>query len=173
MNRRAERYHNIFFPLWFLFLFPPMWVLVLPVNFVIDWMVLILAMKAMGIDERRARAKSVILMVWAFGFVADLIGSAVMFLTAVVEPFFGGAFAKWWNDSMVSWVFMNPFQNVYSFLWVTGCVLLSGFCIYLFNAHFCLKKLDIDPAQRKRLALSLAIFTAPYLFYFPSELLYR
>ena len=56
----------------------------------------------------------------------------------------------------------------FAFFWVTGCVLLTAFLIYRLNLGWCLKKADLDDGQKKKIALSLAVFTAPYLFYLPT-----
>ena len=162
-------FYNVMFPIWMLWLFPLSWLVVLPVNFAIDLLVAVLAMKALHVVQIKQNAKAVILRVWLMGFVADFIGTALMFLSNVVE--FPGAFGQFWND-FVSAVSFNPFQNGYAFLYVTVCVAVSGLCIYWFNRKFCLKKAVLSDTERHRLSLALAVFTAPYLFYFPSAWIY-
>ena len=41
--------------------------------------------------------------------------------------------------------------------------------VILFNSKWCLKKANLDAGQKKKVALSLAVFTAPYLFYLPTK----
>ena len=53
-------------------------------------------------------------------------------------------------------------------LWTAACILISGICIYQLNFRLALKKAVPDTAIRKKLALSLAVFTAPYLFLLPT-----
>ncbi|HBQ85566.1 MAG TPA: hypothetical protein DD811_03660, partial [Syntrophomonas sp.] len=62
--------------------------------------------------------------------------------------------------------------NPYSFCYVALVIILVAVSIYFFNLKFSLKNLEIDIASKKRIALSLAIFTAPYILLYPSKLLY-
>lgn len=158
-TRHEIRLYNILLPIWLLWLAPVTWLVILPGNFLIDLLVMVVAMKALHLGEIRKNAGKAILYVWIFGFLADFIGVAAMFAGSTLEP--------------VSGVVYNPFETIPSFLWATGCVLLSGICIYGFNKSVCLRKTDLGDAEKKKLALALAVFTAPYLFYLPSALLYR
>ncbi|MDO4714626.1 MAG: hypothetical protein Q4B28_08605 [bacterium] len=51
--------------------------------------------------------------------------------------------------------------------WTLGGLLLAGVCIFLFNYYWIFAKTDLTSAQKKKLALALAICTAPYLFLLP------
>ncbi len=170
-HRRDTTLYNVIFPVWMLWLFPLAWLAVLPANFAIDLLVVALAMQALHVPDIRRNAKAVILRVWLMGFVADLIGTALMFLVNV-PAFQGTPFGTWWYENLTNAVSFNPFENVYAVLWVTLCVAVSGICIYWFNRKFCLKKAGLDERQTHRLALSLAVFTAPYLFYLPTAWFY-
>ena len=88
-----------------------------------------------------------------------------MFLANIIEFNYETQFGKWWYTNISSAVSYNPFESIYAVLWVSVCVIIAAFFIYLFNYKFCLKKSNLDNEQKKKLALSLAIFTAPYLFY--------
>lgn len=169
-NRQDVTLYNVLFPIWMLWIFPQTWLIVLPVNFAIDLLVVALTMKGMQLTDVRQNAKSVILRVWLMGFVADFIGTALMFLVNIVE--FPGALGAWWYDHMTNAVSFNPFSSGYAFLFVTFCVAVSAGCIYWFNRKFCLNKAALDERQRHKLSLSLALLTAPYLFYFPSAWIY-
>ena len=35
-NHRSVRLYNVMFPIWFFFFFPIVWLLILPVNFLVD-----------------------------------------------------------------------------------------------------------------------------------------
>ena len=52
-------------------------------------------------------------------------------------------------------------------------LLLAGMAIYVFNWKVAFAKLKIQEEKKRQLAVSLALFTAPYLFLLPSSLLYR
>lgn len=168
MNKRGIKFYNLIFPIWFLLLIPITWIVVLPANFLIDFTVVALTMKCMKIEDIKKKIKSVIVKVWIFGFIADFIGDAVMYLANVIIFDSNSELGKWWESNIIYGVNYNPFENMYSMLWVTVCVVITALCIYLFNYKICLKKLNINDTQKKKLSLSLAIFTAPYLFYIPT-----
>lgn len=162
--KQGIKLYNVIFPIWVLWIVPVTWIIVLPANFVIDLLVVVLTMKYLKIDDRKQRAKSVILRVWIMGFVADFIGTIAMIFSG-----FGPDLNGWWYKNIEYPInYNNPFDNIFSFLWVTVCVIISAFFIYLFNHKWCLKKAGLDDIQRKKVALSLAVFTAPYLFYLPT-----
>lgn len=169
-NRHEQTLYNVMFPVWMLWLFPLTWLVALPVNFAVDWLVIVLTLRAMQVADARSVAKSVILRVWLMGFVADFVGTALLFAANMAE--FGGPFGAWWYEHIASAISFNPFSNVFAALYVTLCTAISALCIYWFNRKLCLRRAALDDVQKRRLALSLAIFTAPYLFYFPSEWIY-
>lgn len=168
MEKKYIKLNNLIFPIWLLWLMPLTWVVVLPANFLIDLLVVIITMKCMKVQDIRHKAKSVIIRVWLFGFVADFIGTAAMFLSNIIDFDYDTQLGKWWYKNITNAVSYNPFDSIYASLWVTVCVLLTAFFIYLFNYKFCLKKSELSDKDKKRLALSLAIVTAPYLFYLPT-----
>lgn len=165
INRKKEiKLYNVIFPIWILWIIPITWIVVLPANFIVDLLVVVLSMKLMKVDNMKENAKTVILRVWIMGFVADFIGTLAMFMAE-----FGPESSKWWSDNITYPVSYSPFDTIFSFLWVTACVVITAFFIYLFNSKWCLKKAKMDDVQRKKVALSLAVFTAPYLFYLPTK----
>lgn len=160
--------YNVLFPIWLLWLFPVTWLIVLPGNFIIDFTVVALTMRFLKLPDIINTTKKVIFRVWIMGFAADFIGTFGMLFTN---------FLYGWIENDFTYDFMfavnyNPFKSIWGFLWVTLCVILSAFLIYIFNYKWCLKKANFNDNQRKKVALSLAIFTAPYLFYLPSMLFY-
>ena len=173
MKKKYVKLHNIIFPIWMLFwILPIFWIVVLPANFLIDLLVIILTMRYMNIQDIRQKAKAVILKVWIFGFAADFIGSLGMLLAMIITFDFKTPFGNWWYYNITSGVAINPFDNIFSFVWVTLCIIAAAYFIYIFNCKICLKNIDISDSEKKRIALSLAIFTAPYLLYLPTKLFY-
>ncbi len=158
MKQRDVKLYNIIFPVWLLWLFPLTWIVVLPGNFLIDLLVTVVTMKVLHVEEIKFNAKKSILYIWIFGFVSDFIGVILMFAGSTIE--------------LLSAVNSNPFENIYSLLWTTGCVILSAICIYFFNKKIALRKTALSQTEKKKLSLSLAIYTAPYLFYLPTIWIY-
>ena len=149
MNKKQEiRLYNILFPIWMLMLIPTAWVAVLPINFIVDSLVLIIAAKKIGIFEKGMYKKH-ILKVWIFGFVADLIGAAALL----------GA--------------MYIFEDVYQgdeLIITLPAMLVAAVMIFVLNYRFSFS--DIDKRSRLKMALSFAIITAPYTFLIPISWIY-
>ena len=106
--------------------------------------------------------KKSFLWVFAFGYLADFLGGALLFIlsTALDNPL---AYA----------MMFNPFSSFAGFLLVALMVAAAGGLIYLFNLKVSFRKLDWPFKEKRQAALVLAVLTAPYLFLFPSILLYR
>lgn len=166
MKRNSTKLYNLIFPIWLLWLIPVTWIVVLPANFLIDMLVVIITMKIMKIDDIKNKLKTIIWKVWIYGFIADFIGTAAMFMSNVID--LGPFYDKWWFDNIKNAVSYNPLESIYSIIWVSVCVIIAAIFIYLLNYKLFVKVLDIDNIQKKKLALSLAIFTAPYLFFLPT-----
>lgn len=167
--KKELKLYNVIFPIWFLWLVPITWIVVLPANFIIDLAVIVLTLKYLKENEIRKKAKFVILKSWIFGFISDFIGTAFMLLATLIDIDTKTPFGEWWYHNIENAVSYYPFRSIYSVLWISGCVLISGICIYFFNYKIAFKRLNIEGAKKKKLALSLAVFTAPYLFYLPTS----
>ena len=148
MQNKPVRLYNVLFPLWFLMIFPVMWLIVLPGNFLIDSLVLIISLRVLKIGERKSWYKRHILPIFGFGLLADVIGAAFLFLMMVLEVY--------------------NFDNE---PWLTiPAMLLSAGLIFVFNYFVTFRK--AEKPIRLRLALTFAIVTAPYTFLVPSGWLY-
>ena len=148
MQNKPVRLYNVLFPLWFLMIFPVMWLIVLPGNFLIDSLVLIISLRVLKIGERKSWYKRHILPIFGFGLLADVIGAAFLFLMMVLEVY--------------------NFDNE---PWLTiPAMLLSAGLIFVFNYFVTFRK--AEQPIRLRLALTFAIVTAPYTFLVPSSWLY-
>ena len=156
--KRQLRLYNVLFPIWMLFLWPGVWLILLPGNFLIDSLVLLLAMSALGYAGRKAVWKSAILKVWGVGFAADLVGAGItlglMLLLDRLVP--------QWNT------FFFPGGQ----LLVLPGIVIAGVLIYLLNRRFSFRRTALTAEQIHRLSLALAVFTAPYTMLIPSEWIY-
>ena len=172
--KKGTRLYNVIFPIWLLIAFPVTWLsfIILPANFAIDFLVVFLTLKFLGIENRKEISKKVILKVWVMGFVADIVGAVLMFVTACMIETKNKAFDDWWYENITNSACYNPFENIFAFLFVTIFVALVGFLIYEINLRWSLKKADLPFEHKKRVALNLALFTAPYLFYLPTMWFY-
>ena len=88
---------------------------------------------------------------WGFGFLADFLAAGVLVIlsSAVSLPF---------NE-------YAPFSSVGAFLFATVGVVLAGVLIYFFHIKFVWKGILLEEGKKKKIALGMAILTAPYLMY--------
>ena len=163
---KTVRCYNVIFPVWFIILFPLAWLYAMPANFIIDSIVLLLALKMLHIAEIGKIYKKTILGVWAFGFIADIVGAAFLLLSQL-------DLGEWWQDQVTMPVILNPWTSVPGFAMVMISLLLAGVFIYFLNYKFLFSKLPQVGVKAKRLCLALAIITAPYLYLVPTDFLYH
>ena len=141
--------YNVLFPFWMLLLFPQMWAIVLPGNFIIDSLVLIISMFALKMTEKKRFYKRHIFPIWGFGMLSDIIGAAYMFL--------------------LMWAFEVGSMGDELYLTIPALI-ISAALIFVLNYFVTFRK--SDKALRLKLALTFAIVTAPYTFLIPSSWLY-
>lgn len=145
-NKEKEvKLYNVLFPFWMLLLFPRMWLIVIPGNFIIDSAVLIISMYALKLADKKSYYKRHIIKIYLFGMLSDIIASGYMLLL------------------MLSGVGQMG-DEIY--LTLPALIIAAGL-IFLFNYFISFKK--SDRALRLKLALTFAIVTAPYTFLIPSS----
>lgn len=152
--KREIRLYNMIFPVWMLWLFPPAWLVILPGNLLLDGLVLLLSLAALGCADKKSRLRSLLLPFWLCGFLADFVGMAWMYLGLFLSGLSGG------------WTPYLPFAHPAAFAWTLSAVVLSGVCIYLLDRAV-LKGEPAPPLQREQriIALAMAVVTAPWTFF--------
>ncbi|MBQ9940073.1 MAG: hypothetical protein IJO74_00830 [Clostridia bacterium] len=148
-TKKDVKLYNVLFPFWMLLLFPQVWLIVLPENFIIDSLVLIISMLALKIPRKKQFYKHHILKIYGFGILSDIIGSAYMFL--------------------LMWAFEVGSMGDELYLTLPA-LFISAVLIFILNYFVTLKK--TDKILRFKLSLIFAIITAPYTFLIPSSWLY-
>lgn len=146
--KKDIRLYNVLFPFWMLLLFPPMWLVVLPGNFLIDSIVLLVSMKILSIQEKKQFYKKSILKIFAIGLISDVLGSVYMFLMVLAE--FGRMGDEWYLT--------------------VPALLISAVFIFVLNYYITFR--GCEKKNRLFLSLIFAIVTAPYTFLVPSSWLY-
>ena len=141
--------YNVLFPFWMLLLFPQMWAIVLPGNFIIDSLVLIISMFALKMTEKKRFYKRHTFQIWGFGMLSDIVGAAYMFL--------------------LMWAFEVGSMGDELYLTIPALI-ISAALIFVLNYFVTFRK--SDKVLRLKLALTFAIVTAPYTFLIPSSWLY-
>lgn len=160
--RKEVKLYNLIFPMWGIYffglLFPAFLLILLPANFVVDSIMLLVLFFLLKLPEKKAWYKKTILKTWGFGFLADFLASGIFLaLSEVLSDIF--------RDANVN-VYL-PVSSFPSFLFTTAAIVLAGGFIYFFQRRFVLKKLELEERQKKKIALGMAILTAPYLMYLP------
>lgn len=153
MKKQEIRLFNVLFPIWFFYFFPIVWLLILPVNFLVDSLVLYFSARHQGIGERLPLWKKHILPIWGIGFLSDLIGAGLIFLLYLILA----------SNPAVPNLLLFPGTTLLS---LPG-VILAGVLIYWLNRKLTFRKSSLDPAAIHKLCLHLAIFTAPYTMLIP------
>ncbi len=148
-DNKEIRMYNILFPIWALMLIPTAWLVVLPANFIVDSLVILITMGVIGVAAKRKTYKKSILKVWLFGFLSDIIGAAFLLVTM--------------------WILELPNEGDDLYLTVPAILIAAAF-IFIFNYFISFK--GHDKRTRFKMAFNLAIFTAPYTFLIPLEWIY-
>ena len=129
---------------------------ILPVNFGVDSLVLMLSARKQGVEDRKSLWKRHILPVWGIGFLSDLLGSALLL----------GIYVLLAESPLVD-TWMNPIFFPGSVIMAIPGVILAGFLIYILNKKLTFRKSQLEPAVIHKLCLHLALWTAPYTMLIP------
>ncbi len=153
-RRGSSRLYNILFPVWLFYLFPtPVLLLILPANFLLDSLVLYIAMKRQAVPSPREVWKRCIFRVWGIGFLSDICGALLILAVELLRD----ALHLQWNT------FLFPGATLVA---IPG-VVLAAFLIYHLDKRFAFTRCPVEAPQVRRLSLALAIFTAPYAMLIP------
>lgn len=148
-RRKKIKLYNVLFPFWMLMLFPQIWLIVLPGNFIIDSLVFYVSMLILKIGDKKQWYKKYILKIHVFGMLSDMVGSVYLMLTMLV--------------------FQIGIRG--DELYITmPALFISAVLIFVFNYFVTFRK--IDKQVRFKLSLIFAVITAPYTFLVPSSWLY-
>jgi len=159
MKTKEIKLYNLIFPVYMLWLIPPVIFIVGILNFIIDSVVVLITEKILKLEDMFSKYKKVIFKVWIFGFLADFIGALFLFLIS-------GLFEN--LDIPIKYnIDYNPFGNIYALIITIVGILIAGILIFIFNKKIYFNKIDITEKQRFILSLVMAVVTAPYLFLLP------
>lgn len=152
----SKKVFNMGFHPTFFYLFPTLWLISLPFNFVIDSAVLLIGFKIFGKEKVWHNWRRSILLSWIFGYLSDITATILMLC-------FEFAAGRMFDTSVMS----NPFGHPAKFLCTLFAVLVAGVLIYVFNAKVALRKTELDEKNKKKVALLMAIVTMPFPFFMP------
>lgn len=169
---RKNKLYNIFFPFWFMLFFPPLIFGALIINFIVDSLVVIVCLyiyREFIVNKQRITKayRGCILKTFIFGFLADIIGAILLVFITIMSDVLDI------NSSALNAVYRNPFESIWGVLIVMSAILVAGYLIYYWNNKKVLVKYIDDITIRARIALILAIVTAPWTFLLPASLIYN
>jgi hypothetical protein len=162
--RKDIKLYNMIFPAWALFIVPFTWVVILPANFIIDSIAVLIVLKLLRVTNITGLYKKMIFKVWGLGFAADILGTICLSIMI--------GFADDITHMKYRGLSYSTQDYPLGLILISIAIIISGILIYAFNYCGHLKSLELDQGQRRKLALTLAITTAPYLMFLPMDMLY-
>ncbi|MBE6759654.1 MAG: hypothetical protein E7554_06120 [Ruminococcaceae bacterium] len=178
-DRGGTRLYNLLFPIWMLTFMPSTWRIALPVNFVVDSIVLLIMLTLLARKRGDADYKPwsdwmrAIIPTWILGFISDIVAAGFLFFWGVGPTLVLGdqsSFGGWWSRNVAEPIMANPFESFFSVLFVLLSVGLGALLVYFLNKNVALRLTkSLDVPEIKRTALVLAIATAPWTMLLPSE----
>ncbi|MFY9440807.1 MAG: hypothetical protein WAP28_05090 [Tepidanaerobacteraceae bacterium] len=167
---KGIKLYNVIFPIWLLLFFPPVILVTIVGNFIIDSLVICICYFAFKLSDNLALKTfytGSIYKVWVFGFMSDLIGAAILFTTGILGDSLGIPY------EIYSAINFDPFSNPVALAIIVFAMAVSALLIFLLNYKVTFKKLIADRHMRLKLALAIAIVTMPWTFLLPTKWFYR
>ena len=146
MKNKDVRLNNVLFPFWMLVLYPMTWFVVLPGNFIIDSLVLLVSMVLLGVADKKQCYKKYILKIFAFGMLSDMVGGIYMFLMLAVFEV-----ARMGDELFLT----------------VPAIAISAVLIFVLNYFITFRK--AERSFRLKMSLIFALVTAPYTFLIPNS----
>ena len=174
MKQNKTVLYNLLVPFWVLLFVPSwLWLVLIPLNYLLDRIVLRWSLGDMpdkGLFCRKHTWKLCLV-----GFLGDIIGGIFMVAARFLTALPGALHENTEHpllDKITYGVGFNPFSHILSLVIVLAAIFLAGLIIYLIDKAV-LKKVGLSLEQAKKSALRIALITVPYLFLFPSSILYE
>ncbi len=165
--KRSIKLYNIIFPLWFLLFFPPIIFLTLIGNYIVDSLVILICFSVYKLVDSGFNLKTFykksILKIWGYGFLSDIIGAGILFVLGLFGTRFG------LPHELTSAICYDPFSEPLAVIIILGSIAVSAIFIFLFNYKYSFRNLIEEKALRFKIALTIAIVTAPWTFMLPTK----
>lgn len=154
MNKKM---YSLVLPIWLMLVAgPALWILILTSNFFVATIVLIIACHIFKLKNVLKIYKRSIVKMVLYGFVADAIGVSILLLMSKINP-----------DGLFTNVASNPTNSWVTTVFISICVAFSAWFAYFFHHRLTFRDLKVSEKKKKQIAVFVAIFTAPYLFFYP------
>lgn len=177
MKKQTRLYNVIILPIWLLLLFPQVLVIVIPGNLLVDCLVLLLTLCALKHLGKKDVMKKLWWKFWLLGFAADAVGLVWMalglwtWLRAIIPLEIRTdsalySFGVFWENTVGN-ISHNPFAHPAALVWTLLGITLAGVCIYFFDKRAMRSCEELTPREKRTIALTMAVVTAPWLFLIP------
>lgn len=166
LKKTNTKIYNILLPLWLLIFLPSyLWLALIPLNYMIDRVVLRWSLG--GMTDKGLFCRKHTWKICLAGFLSDFAGALILLLISIPLADLSDMLYNIGHAIM-----FDPFSDLMGLLIVVAAIAVSAVCIYFLD-KWILRKAGLEPEQVKRSALRLALITAPYLYLFPSRFLYK
>ncbi|MEB3025812.1 MULTISPECIES: hypothetical protein [unclassified Parvimonas] len=158
-----------FIPIWFFYINPIFWIVIIPITTILCSTVVYISVLYLKIYNPFKMLKKIIVKTTFFCFLCDIMVVGLILLgTMATENLINpkSDFYNWYESLRAS-IYGKPLDNIFAILTLGVLILLSRIINYKLNKRYTFSKLDIEEENKKKLALAIAIFTAPYIFFFP------
>lgn len=170
-NMEQIRLYNVIFPIWLILFFPPVIFITLAGNFIIDSLVILACFFVFKLANTQENLKifykKSILKVWMYGFLADIIGAAILFVLGILGDYLG------LSNEVITGINYDPFSNTAAVIIIIFAMLVSAVFIFIFNYKVTLKEQIEEKKLRLKAALTIAIVTIPWTFLLPTKWFYH
>lgn len=154
MNKKM---YSLVLPIWLMLVAGPvLWILILTSNFFVATIVLIIACHIFKLKNVLKIYKRSIVKMVLYGFLADAIGVSILLLMSKINP-----------DGIFTNVASNPTNSWVTTVFISICIAFSAWFAYFFHHRLTFRDLKVSEKKKKQIAVFVAIFTAPYLFFYP------
>lgn len=167
---KRVKLYNVIFPIWFILFFPPIILITLAGNFIIDSLVVIacfFAFKLSVMHNLKTFYWKSIFKVWIFGFLADIIGASLLFICGILGDLLGLPY------EVINGINYDPFSNIFATAIIIFSMALAAVFIFIFNYWVVFSKLIEEKKLRLKVAITIAIITTPWTFLLPTKWFYK
>ena len=173
-NKRTILY-NLFFPVWILVWLPSfLWLIIIPLNYLLDRVIFTINARKQNSGLTKEFFRKHTWKLFLLGFVADFAGSILLLIPLLIRP--SEETAMNYNETIfgkfMNALQFNAFENPLALLYTLFAIAVAGLLIYNFDRLVIQKTGEFTREQARKIALFMAIFTAPYLYLIPAGLFY-
>ena len=165
----SDRYIDLTIPLWVFWVMLICWIVIIPVTAILCSIVMYISMLYLKMKDRFKILRKTIIQITCFSFLCDLIVVVFLLLLETGKDFIDLDLDSyhWYKNVFLRALERNPFSNVLALAVLCSIILLLRILNYQLNKRITFLNIDIEEEKKKKLALSIAIFTAPYIFFIP------